>query len=204
MSREVLQRAGRGQRGRRAPRRAERRHRAEAGQCGAGHGAAGARLGGRGRAPICSGVLIEDRAWLARAATRCRRSGSRPPVLREVYEALLRSPENVGSAIFLEQLSPDGAEGAGHWLDASRPSTGSPDLDRTYVDACRSLEARPLRRQLDALDALARTGRSWITAENFDAVVQEERRAQAASSRAIFPEELLQTHTCDGEDVDAR
>ena len=51
-------------------------------------------------------VMLRDRSWIPKAATEVPAEWFETPVLREVYEAMLRSPENVQSAIFLEQLSP--------------------------------------------------------------------------------------------------
>ena len=95
-------------------------------------------------------MLIKDRTWLARALDEVPPEWFETVPLREVYEALRRSPENVGSPIFLEQLSPEALK-AWAWLGSVEPKYGTPNLDQMYVDACRMLEARPLRRQLDAL-----------------------------------------------------
>ena len=75
-----------------------------------------------------------------------------------------------------------------------------PDLDRAFVDACRSLEARPLRKKLDEITAL-REGKR-ITADNFETIGREEREIKDKLS-AIFPEELLKRKLRRG-DVDAR
>ena len=144
-------------------------------------------------------VLIRDRSWIPKAAGQVPAEWIETPVLRELYEAMLRSPENVGSAIFLEQLSPLGRKVLAR-VDNFEPKYGLPDLDRAYVDACRNLEARPLRRKLAAIISLRRTG--GLTAENFDAAVQEERDIRDQLS-AIFPEELLK-RKLRREDVDAR
>jgi len=144
-------------------------------------------------------VMLRDRSWIPKAATEVPVEWFETPVLRELYEAMLRSPENVQSAIFLEHLSPL-AQKALARVDGYEAKYGSPDLDRAFVDACRSLEARPLRKKLDEIKAL-RDGRS-ITAENFDTIVQEEREIRNKLS-AIFPEELLKRKLRRG-DVDAR
>ena len=117
-------------------------------------------------------VLMKEPAWLARAATEVPAEWFETAVLREVYEALRRSPENVGSGIFLEQLSPE-ARRAWVWLDGLEAKYGSPEPDATYVAACRALEVRPLRRQLAALggavtevNSRRRSSRRWFGSGN--------------------------------------
>jgi DNA primase len=144
-------------------------------------------------------VLLRDRSWIPKAAAEVPAEWLETPVLREVYEAMLRSPENVQSAVFLEQLSPL-ARKAFLRVDGYEAKYGMPDLDRAYVDACRSLEARPLRKKLDEIRAL-REGKR-ITADNFETIVREEREIKDKLS-AIFPEELLKRKLRRG-DVDAR
>ena len=144
-------------------------------------------------------VMLRDRSWIPKAATEVPAEWFETPVLRELYEAMLRSPENVQSAIFLEHLSPL-AQKALARVDGYEAKYGSPDLDRAFVDACRSLEARPLRKKLDEIKALRDDRR--ITAENFETIVQEEREIRNKLS-AIFPEELLKRKLRRG-DVDAR
>jgi DNA primase len=146
-------------------------------------------------------VLIRDRGWLDRAAAEVPAEWFETDELREVYEALRRSPENAGSTLFLEQLSP-GARRMYAWLDSIEAKYGAPDPDRTYVDACRTLEVRPLRRQLAALNRRIREQDRVMTAEDFDALVLE----RARLTREIvtrLPEELLKRSIRKG-DVDAR
>ncbi|HET9039555.1 MAG TPA: hypothetical protein VFN40_05275, partial [Gemmatimonadales bacterium] len=146
-------------------------------------------------------VLMREPAWLARAATEVPPEWFETPELREVYDALRRSPEIAGSPIFLEQLSP-GARRAWAWLDSIEAKYGVPDPDRTYVDACRTLEVRPLRRQLAALTRELRERPRAMTDEEFDALVRE--RARLNREIALrFPEELLKRSIRRG-DVDAR
>ena len=146
-------------------------------------------------------VLMRDPAWLARAAAEVPPEWFETAELREVYEALRRSPESAGSPIFLEQLSP-GARRAWAWLDSIEAKYGVPDPDRTYVDACRTLEVRPLRRQLSALTRELRARDRAMTADDFDALVRERARLnQEIATR--FPEEL-QKRTIRRGDVDAR
>jgi DNA primase len=146
-------------------------------------------------------VLMRDRAWLERAAAEVPPEWFETAELREVYEALRRSPESAGSPIFLEQLSP-GARRAWAWLDSIEAKYGAPDPDRTYVDACRTLEVRPLRRQLSALTRELRSRDRAMTADDFDALVRERARLnQEIATR--FPEEL-QKRTIRRGDVDAR
>ncbi len=144
-------------------------------------------------------VLMKEPAWLARAATEVPAEWFETSALREVYEALRRSPENAGSGIFLEQLSAD-ARRAWAWLSGLEPKYGVPDADRTYVDACRALEVRPLRRELAALARKTRDGQ--LTQEEYDTLIHERQRlTRELSSR--YPEELLKRKLRRG-DVDAR
>ena len=178
----------------------------------AGPGAPGAGVPSGGRRPAARRrvdsaerdllrVLIRNPAWLARAASEVPADWFETPELREVYEALGRSPEIVGSGIFLEQLSPS-ARRAWAWLDSIEPKYGAPDPDRTYVDACRTLEARPLRRQLAALNRQIRHREHAMTGDDFDALVRERSRlTREMSSR--YPEELLK-RSIRRDDVDAR
>jgi DNA primase len=144
-------------------------------------------------------VLLRDRSWIPKAATEVPPEWFETPVLRELYEAMIRSPENVQSALFLEQLSPLAQKTLAR-VDGYEAKYGLPDLDRAFVDACRSLEARPLRKKLDEIKAL-RDGKK-ITADNFETIVREEREIKSKLS-AIFPEELLKRKLRRG-DLDAR
>lgn len=144
-------------------------------------------------------VLIKEPAWLARAAAEVPVEWFETTPLREVYEALRRSPENAGSGIFLEQLSPE-ARRAWTWLGGLESKYGAPDPDRTYVDACRALEVRPLRRQLAAL--ARKKLDAELTGEEYETLVRERQRL----TREIFsryPEEMLKRKLRRG-DVDAR
>ena len=144
-------------------------------------------------------VLLRDRSWIPKAAAEVPPDWFETPVLRELYEAMIRSPENVQSALFLEQLSPLARKALAR-VDGFEAKYGLPDLDRAFVDACRSLEARPLRKKLDEIKAL-RDGKK-ITADNFETIVREEREIKSKLS-AIFPEELLKRKLRRG-DLDAR
>jgi hypothetical protein len=144
-------------------------------------------------------VLMRDRSWIPKAASQVPPEWVETPVLRELYEAMLRSPENVGSPIFLEQLSPL-AQRALARVDSFEAKYGMPDLDTAFVDACRTLEARPLRKKLAEVVSLRQHG--TLTAENFETVVREEREIRDQLS-AIFPEELLKRKLRRG-DLDAR
>jgi DNA primase len=144
-------------------------------------------------------VLMREPAWLARAATEVPAEWFETTALREVYEALRRSPENAGSGIFLEQLSAQGRR-AWAWLNSWEAKYGAPEPDVTYVAACRALEARPLRRQLAALKR--KTTEAALTSEEFETLVRERQRL----TREIFsryPEELLKRKMRRG-DLDAR
>jgi DNA primase len=144
-------------------------------------------------------VLMKEPAWLARAAAEVPAEWFETAALREVYEALRRSPENAGSGIFLEQLSPEGRR-AWAWLNGLEAKYGSPEPDATYVAACRALEVRPLRRQLAALKRKQPEGA--LTSEEFETLVRERQRlTREISSR--YPEELLKRKLRRG-DVDAR
>jgi DNA primase len=144
-------------------------------------------------------VLLKEPAWLARAASEVPPEWFETAALRQVYEALRRSPENAGSGIFLEQLSPEGRR-AWDWLNGLEAKYGSPEPDATYVAACRALEVRPLRRQLAALKQRDHGGE--LTSEEFETLVRERQRlTREISSR--YPEELLKRKLRRG-DVDAR
>ncbi|HUF36096.1 MAG TPA: DNA primase [Gemmatimonadales bacterium] len=133
-------------------------------------------------------VLLRDPGWLARAASEVPAAWLENSALREVYEAMLRSPENVGAPVFLEQLSPEGLR-AWTWLGNIERKYGAPNPDRDYVDACRTLEARPLRRQLEEVTRRKRE----VTADEYDAVIRDEHRLKQELA-TIFPEELLKRH----------
>jgi DNA primase len=146
-------------------------------------------------------VLMKDPGWVPRAAAEVPPDRFEIPAFREVYQALLRSPETAGSQIFLEELSPS-ARRAWTWLDSFEQKYGSPDLDRMYVGACSALEVRPLRRQLAALNRQLKERQRAMTAEDFDALVQERARLNR-EIYARFPEERLKRSIRRG-DVDAR
>jgi DNA primase len=144
-------------------------------------------------------VLMRDRGWLARAAAEVPPDWIETPALREVYDAMRQSPENVGSALFLEQLSPT-ARQAWRFLDVWEQKYGTPDLDLTYTEAGRTLAARPLRRELLALSKRRRDG--GLSADELDAVIGEERRL-VQELGSLFPEELLKRQMRRGR-LDAR
>ena len=142
---------------------------------------------------------MRDRTWLERAADEVPPEWFETQPLREVYETLRRSPENVGSGLFLEQLSP-AARRAWAWLDSIEAKYGSPDPDLTYVGAVRTLEVRPLRRRRAELTLrLRQTG---LAPEEQDALIQERRRLDDEIS-SKSPEEQTKRHLRRG-DVDAR
>lgn len=143
-------------------------------------------------------VVIKDRGWLARALEEVPPHWFETPALREVYDALGRSPENAGSPVFLEQLSPEALK-AWAWLDSVEPKYGTPNLDLTYAAACRTLEARPLRRQLDAL---VKRRQEKLGPDEFDTVIREEQRLKQELA-SLSPEELLKRHMRRGR-LDAR
>ena len=144
-------------------------------------------------------VLIRDRQWLDRAAEEVPPEWFEALPLREVYESLRRSPENAGSGLFLEQLSP-AARRAWAWLGTSEPQYGAPDPDLTYVGAVRTLEVRPLRRRRAELTRRLRE--PGLLAEEQDALIRERRRLDEEISLK-YPEERLKRHLRRG-DVDAR
>jgi DNA primase len=144
-------------------------------------------------------VLMRDRAWLDRAAVEVPPDWFEAQPLREVYESLRRSPENVGSGLFLEQLSP-AARRAWAWLDSIESKYGAPDPDLTYVGAVRTLEVRPLRRRRAELTIrLRQTG---LAPEEQDELIRERRRLDDEIS-SKYPEERMKRHLRRG-DVDAR
>jgi len=144
-------------------------------------------------------VLMRDRTWLERAADEVPPEWFETQPLREVYETLRRSPENVGSGLFLEQLSP-AARRAWAWLDSIEAKYGSPDPDLTYVGAVRTLEVRPLRRRRAELTLRLR--QPGLAPEEQDALIRERRRLDDEIS-SKYPEEQTKRHLRRG-DVDAR
>jgi hypothetical protein len=142
---------------------------------------------------------MKDPAWLARATAEVPPEWFEVAPLREIYEALRRSPENAGAGISLEQLS-DEARRAWTWLNGLEAKYGAPEPDATYVAAARALEVRPLRRELAALARKKSAGA--LTSEEYETLVRERQRlTREISSR--FPEELLKRKLRRG-DVDAR
>ncbi len=144
-------------------------------------------------------VVMRDREWLTRAISKVPPEWIETPALRELYEAMCQSPENVGSLLFLEQLSGRGKR-AWQALDAWELKYGTPNLDVTYDDATRTLQARPLRRQL--LELARRKKAPELSPEEFEAVISEERRLKHELA-SLFPEELLKRHMRRGR-LDAR
>ncbi len=144
-------------------------------------------------------VLMRDRGWLLRAASEVPPEWIETPALREVYDAMRQSPENVGSALFLEQLSPL-ARRAWQFLDSWEQKYGTPNLDVTYADAGRALEARPLRRQLLVL--ARRRQAKGLSADEMDEIIREEHRLKQELA-SLLPEELLKRHLRRGK-LDAR
>jgi DNA primase len=143
-------------------------------------------------------VLIQDRSWIDRAVREVPDDWFETAPLREVYEALRRSPENVGSPVFLEELSPT-AQKAYAWLERREAKYGRPDPDRTYEGAVGSLQIRALRREWNTL---VRRMRAQIPADEYDALIQK-RKALKAEIAARMPEELVKRQHR-GVDPDAR
>jgi DNA primase len=143
-------------------------------------------------------VLIYDRSWIDRALREVPAEWIETLPFRELYEALLRSPEKVGSPVFLEDLSPF-ARKAYAWLDRREAKYGRPDPDRTYEGAVGSLQIRALRREWNALVHRMRT---QVPADEYDALVQR-RKALKAEIALRMPEELVKRQHR-GVDPDAR
>ena len=161
---------------------------------GAGRGAArgGARRSAAERELLR--VLMRDRAWLARAATKCRRSGSRPELARGVRGAAAQSRKRPGPAIFLEQLSPAGATALGRGSDSIEAKYGSPDPDQDVrgrvPDAGGATAAAAAGRAQPSLAGRQRA----ITAEDFDdARTGASAELNGTSSRDL-PRGAAQTH----------
>lgn len=146
-------------------------------------------------------VLMKEAGWRARAAKEVPADWIETPELREVFEALTGSPALVESGLSLEHLSP-GARRAWAWLDSIEPKYGAPDPDRTYADACRTLEVRPLRRRLAALERQHVERTAALTSADLDALVAERHRLLHEISTR-FPEELLKRSIRRGK-LDAR
>jgi hypothetical protein len=107
------------------------------------------------------------------------------PGFREVYEALCRSPESIGSPVFFEQLSPT-AQRAYTYLAVSDPKYGQPDPDRTYDGAFASLKTRVLRRELTVLEQQMEK----IPSDEYDTLIKR-RKSLLAQIAAENPEELV-------------
>jgi DNA primase len=117
-------------------------------------------------------VLARHPEWLKRAIAEVPSEWLETPALRELYDAMRSSPENVGTGVFLDQLSPS-AQRAWADLDAIDPQYGQPDPDVTYVSCVRQLEVRPLQKELEELDR--RMGKK-IPADQYDSLVKERNR----------------------------
>jgi DNA primase len=144
-------------------------------------------------------VVMRDREWLARAIAAVPSDWFETGAFRELYDAMRQSPENVGSLLFLEQLSAKGRK-AWQYLDAWESKYGTPNLDATYDAATRTLQARPLRRGL--LELGRRKKARGLSPDEFDAVIREERRLKQELA-SLFPEELLKRSMRRGR-LDAR
>jgi DNA primase len=143
-------------------------------------------------------VLIRDPSWLQRAAAEVPEEWFETAAFREVYDALRGSPENAGSAIFLERLSPS-ARRAWAWLNNIEAKYGVPDLDRMYVGAYGDLETRALRREYNTL---VKRMRERVSAADFAAQV-ERRKFLQKEIASRMPEELVKRQHRGG-DPDAR
>jgi len=143
-------------------------------------------------------VLIRDPSWLKRAAAEVPEEWFETAAFREVYDALRCSPENAGSAIFLEGLSPS-ARRAWAWLNNIEAKYGVPDLDRMYVGAYGDLETRALRREYNTL---IKRMRERVSAGDFAAQV-ERRKFLQKEIASRMPEELVKRQHRGG-DPDAR
>ena len=130
-------------------------------------------------------VLIRDHGWMARAVEQVPPEWFETPGFREVYEALCRSPESIGSPVFFEQLSPT-AQRAYTYLAVSDPKYGQPDPDRTYDGAFASLKTRVLRRELTLLEQQMEK----IPSDEYDTLIKR-RKSLLAQIAAENPEELV-------------
>jgi len=144
-------------------------------------------------------VVMRDREWLARAIAAVPSDWFETGAFRELYDAMRQSPENVGSLLFLEQLSAKGRK-AWQYLDAWESKYGTPNLDATYDAATRTLQARPLRRGL--LELARRRKARGLSSDEIDAVMREEHRLKQELA-SLFPEELLKRYMRRGR-LDAR
>ena len=131
-------------------------------------------------------VLVKDGSWTARAADQVPPEWFETPGFREVYEAVCRSPESIGSPIFFEQLSPT-AQRAYTWLAGTDPKYGRPDPDRTFDGAFASLKTRVLVRELTALE---RRMQNIPSDDEYDALIRR-RKALLSEIAADNPEELV-------------
>ncbi len=142
-------------------------------------------------------VLMKGGEWLTRAIAQVPAEWFETPALRELYEAMRRSPESTGTQIFLEQLSEE-ARKAWTLLNDHEPHYGTPDPDQTYVDCVRTLQARPLAREWTRL-----AGRNkGVSSADYESLVSEKKRLNQEIS-TLSPEELIKRHIRRG-DFDAR
>jgi DNA primase len=141
-------------------------------------------------------VLVQGGEWLTRAIAQVPAEWFETRSLREIYEAMRSSPESAGTQIFLEQLSEE-ARKAWTVLNDHEPQYGTPDPDQTYVDCVRTLQARPLAREL------TRLGRNrQVSSAEYESLVSEKKRLNQEIS-TLSPEELIKRHIRRG-DLDAR
>ena len=153
-------------------------------------GAPRARVGRARRVDAAERELLRVLMREPDLARRARRTEVPPewfetPELREVFEALLRSPENAGVPIFLEQLSPGGRRALGvarqHRGQVRRAGSG-PDLRRTRAGRWRCGRSAGSSRRSTARSA---SGTRAMTSEDFDALDAGARPVEPGDRQAV-------------------
>ncbi len=127
-------------------------------------------------------LMVASDEWRARAAEGIPAEWFEVPLHRELFDAL-RGMVDEGPAPVSEAVSP---EARGRWIqllsESAQATSEAPD--RVFDGACRVLEARPLFRKLEQVDA--RLARSRPAEQR---AIVEEKQALVADLRQRYPEE---------------
>jgi len=135
-------------------------------------------------------ILVQHPSWIARAMSEVPLEWVESPILRELYDAMRTSPDEVGTAGFLERLSETGQR-AWRKLSAVEAKYGTTDPDQTYVACCQALEVRPLQRELDALEARRKAG---VPSDQYDELIQHIKRIEKEIASRSPTERLKRYH----------
>ena len=116
---------------------------------------------------------MQEPAWLARAARRCRPSGSRPRRFGRCTRRCVAVPKTPGRR-YSGAAVPARPQRAWAWLDSSEAKYGvagsGPDLRRTRAGRWRSGRCAG---SSPTLDRELRERERAMTSEDFDALIQE-------------------------------